>query len=186
MTPLSDFIYSGGLRNYICLAKDLHVGSIQLLEPKPCGRFESLVPDQFLSDNEKHILTEFMREVNSGRVYKDYPQVSYIAYYERPDLMGCQMGGLSTLYIDSAGNVNPCQFVPISFGKIMREGFIPIYHRMRAAVPSPLRKQCPSVALKEIIANYRQDSSGSTVPYSAVKSVWEKMYSPNESQIVPQ
>ncbi len=142
-----EFIRSGDLWKLYDLVKELSVSVIQLLEPRPCGGFFDGNGDVLLSESDRKELTEFFIKGNTDKKYRDHPLVYYVAFVEGPDKMGCMMGGLSHFYIDSQGNVNPCVFMPVSFGNVSHEDFETIYLRMREYIPKPIHKTCPSVLL---------------------------------------
>jgi MoaA/NifB/PqqE/SkfB family radical SAM enzyme len=171
-----DLVRSGDLWKYFELLKKLNVGAIQLLEPRSCGGYFSNDSNDLFSENDRKIVNEFFAEANLRRKYRDYPLVFYLAYLEAPERLGCMMGGLSHLYIDSMGNVNPCVFVPVSFGNIMEESFFDIYKRMRSTVPRPLHKQCPSIFLYEKIKMKRNKGMSLPIPYSEIEEEWHKMF----------
>jgi MoaA/NifB/PqqE/SkfB family radical SAM enzyme len=144
-----DLIGSGSLWKYFDYVKDLDpgVGVISLLEPKPCGRY---IPgngngEDLLSEDDRNIVIDFFKKANRDKMYKDYPYVAYMQYFEKPERFGCLMGGLSHFYINSSGHVQPCVFLPVSFGSIMEEDFIDIFKKMRGAVPAPLHQPCPAL-----------------------------------------
>jgi MoaA/NifB/PqqE/SkfB family radical SAM enzyme len=172
-----DLLNNGALRDHLDLARRLRVGTIQLLEPKPSGRYEMQEPDHLFSDEDRRSVTEFFAEVNQSDKYKDYPPVAYTAYYERPENFGCLMGGFSHLSIDGSGNVNPCVFVPVSFGNILNEDFSVIYKRMRATISQPIRRDCASLLLRQTIARRRAESRGAAVPYNTIRQEWDRVLS---------
>ena len=174
-----DLIRSRRLWDYIEHAKDLNVGIMNLLEPKPCGRFLSENVEDLFSEEDRDIVTEFFIEANRSKKYKDYPFVAYQHYYEKPELLGCLMGGLSHFYIDSLGNVQPCVFLPISFGNIMEDDFFDIYKRMRKKVPGPLFQQCPSLYFAEKIKAKKNQGMLLPIPYKEIEKEWEEMYAKN-------
>jgi len=171
-----ELIRSGDLWNYFDLAKDLKVGTIQLYEPKPCGRYLSEKADDLFSENDRKIVTEFFKSANQKKKYRDYPKVTYVDYFENADHLGCLMGGLSHFHIDSLGNVAPCVFLPISYGNILQEDLVDIYTRMRKAIPGPLFKQCPSVFLAEKIKLKRNQGIELPIPYEEIENDWHKMF----------
>jgi len=77
--------------------------------------------------------------------------------------------------IDSRGNVNPCVFLPVTFGNIMEEDFNSIYRRMRERIPRPVHKECPSLSLSHVLQARAQEFGGWPVPYSAVQDEWEAL-----------
>ena len=99
-----------------------------------------------------------------------------MAHIEGPEQMGCMMGGLSHFYVDSTGNVNPCVFLPVSFGNIMESEFAEIYNSMRMSIPRPLHKECPSILLSETLKNKKE--LGATVPisFTKVRKEWNELY----------
>jgi MoaA/NifB/PqqE/SkfB family radical SAM enzyme len=176
MCVTKDLIHSGDLWNYFEYAKGLNVGAIQLLEPRPCGGYFSEEPDDLISEDEREIVTRFFIEGNRKKRFKDYPAIYYISYIEAPERFGCMMAGLSHFHIDSRGNVEPCVFLPVSFGNIMEEDFLVIYERMRKAVPFPLHKRCPSIYLAEKIKAKKNAGIDLPVPFRELEKEWQKMF----------
>jgi MoaA/NifB/PqqE/SkfB family radical SAM enzyme len=176
MCVTKDLIHSGDLWNYFELVKSLNVGAIQLLEPRPCGGYFSEEPDHLISEDERKIVTQFFTKGNREKKFKDYPQIFYISYVEAPERMGCMMGGLSHFHIDSLGNVEPCVFLPVSFGNIMEEDFLDIYKRMRKVIPHPLHRQCPSVYLSESLKAKKNGGIDLPIPYKELEEEWERMF----------
>jgi MoaA/NifB/PqqE/SkfB family radical SAM enzyme len=171
-----DLIHSGELWDYFELVKELKGGGIQMLEPRPCGGYFSEASRYLLSEDERQMVTRFFLKGNQEKRYKDYPQIFYISYAEAPERMGCMMGGLSQLYIDSKGNVEPCVFLPVSFGNIMEESFSDIYRKMKKAVPFPLHKECPSLFLSETLKKKRKAGKSLPIPYEDIEKEWDEMY----------
>jgi MoaA/NifB/PqqE/SkfB family radical SAM enzyme len=171
-----DSVRNGDLWKLLDLAKDLQIGTINFLEPKSCGRYGSRKPDDLFTNEDKERMAEFASKINRSRAYKNYPPVSYIAPAEKPENFGCLMGGLSHFTIDGAGNVNPCVFVPVSFGNILKEDFGVIYKRMRSVVSRPIRTQCPAGLLRETLAQHRKEANTSAVPYGAIRQTWQRLF----------
>ena len=171
VTP--ELVRSGDLWRYFELARGLKVGMIQILEPRPCGGYEGRPMDELMTESDRRTLNEFVRKGNTERRFKNYPLLYYIAHIESPELMGCTMGGLSHFTIDSAGDVRPCVFVPVSFGNIMKEDLRPIFVRMRQAIPAPIHKPCPAILLSEI-AHSRRVHNGGPVRYEDIAPAWKE------------
>jgi MoaA/NifB/PqqE/SkfB family radical SAM enzyme len=121
MCATKELIRSGDLWKYFELMKSLNVGFIQLLEPRPAGGYLQNGNDALLTDDDRNILMQFVEEGNSTKQFRDYPIIYYVAHAESPEQAGCMMGGLFHFHIDSKGNVNPCVFLPVSFGNIMED-----------------------------------------------------------------
>lgn len=169
-------VRSGDLFRYGAFVKDLGVGFIQLLEPRPCGGYLNAPADVLLTEHDRAELVDFFRQLNTRRRYREYPIVHYVAYAESPAQRGCMMGGLSHLHIDSRGNLTPCVFLPVTFGNIMEEDFETIYRRMRLAIPRPLHVECPSLQLQETLRKSMLTEGEMPVPYPAVEREWQVMF----------
>ena len=53
------------------------------------------------------------------------------------DAFGCTAGGTDRFYVNAKGDVQPCEFLNISFGNILDEPFDRIYDRMREVFDVP-------------------------------------------------
>jgi MoaA/NifB/PqqE/SkfB family radical SAM enzyme len=171
-----DLIFDGGLWRLLQLSKELRVGSINLLEPKPCGGFASSNADALFSDEDRSAATDFFLTANRHKHYRDYPLVIYMPYFERPHRLGCTMGGLSHFYINSLGDLAPCVYLPVSFGNILEEDFSAIFKKMRQAVPFPLKKECPTICLAKSIETNRGQSFSSPVPFETIEKAWQGLF----------
>ncbi len=119
------------------LAAALGVHELRIVEPMPCGRLKDAPKDSLLEETHIAALREFHQAVNQrgGK-----PKVCAFNHIESPELFGCG-GGTQHLYIDSAGEVCPCDFTPMSFGNIAHEEFAAIWKRMTDAMGNP-RRHC--------------------------------------------
>ncbi len=158
------------LFRYLDFVKSLNVSLVELLEPRPCGGFMNLKPEDLISETEKQKLLQFTITANTSRKHKNHPLIYYLAHIEGKEQMGCMMGGLSHFYIDSTGNVNPCVFMPVTFGNVMQEDFSIIYRRMRYAVPLPVHRDCPSILLSDALKEHAD--SGLPVPFREISNEW--------------
>ena len=52
-------------------------------------------------------------------------------------MLGCTAGGVDRFYVGCSGEVQPCEFVNISFGNLNNESYKEIMGRMRSAFPVP-------------------------------------------------
>ncbi|HZW39434.1 MAG TPA: radical SAM protein [Ignavibacteriaceae bacterium] len=162
-------VHSGGLWKYLEFVKGLNVAITHLIEPKLCGGFNESTNILF-KEEEKKIIKDFILEVNSNAKYLDYPLVYSTNFTENKDNYGCMMGGLSHLYINSKGYLNPCVFLPVRFGNIKEKSFLDIYKEVRKAIPHPL-KECAGDYIPLHAAEKKQ-----FYEFDEVKDVWEEMY----------
>ena len=180
MCLTKSLVRSGDLPRYLEMARDLGVGVVRLLEPKPCGGYFFKDQDDLFSEEDRKVVTELFLRMNAQRQYRDYPVLSYLGYVESPENLGCQMGGLVHFSIDGLGNVQPCVFLPVSFGNILSEGFSEIFARMRRAVPFRLRQGgCPASFLSPLLRAKHEQCGQYPIAHSEIKVEWEKMFSPS-------
>jgi MoaA/NifB/PqqE/SkfB family radical SAM enzyme len=164
--PTREIIGSRDILKYLDFMKDLNVGIVRWLEPRPCGNFMEASGSNLVSQDDKEFMTQLYIKCNTSAEYKDYPLISYEAFSEAPDNMGCMMGGNSLLYIDTVGNVEPCVFLPVTFGNIMEEDLSIILDRMKKVVPKPLHITCPSILLNPAIKSKIASGIKPPVPYN--------------------
>ncbi len=118
------------------IASDLGIHEYRIIEPMPCGRLDS-DSDMLLSGDDIRKIRDFHYEINrKGKL----PKVCAFNVIESPEFFGCG-GGTQHLFVDSAGEVCPCDFTPLSFGNIRNESLAAIWSRMNDAMHNP-RRHC--------------------------------------------
>lgn len=114
----------GGLEGWIQLSKGLGVHEAILLDPM------ALASDGALTDVQRRQLSQLHRlSARSPRM----PKVTTAAYLESEDYLGC-LAGHSFFYVNSAGDLFPCDFVPLSFGNVFEHGFAEPARRARSVI----------------------------------------------------
>jgi MoaA/NifB/PqqE/SkfB family radical SAM enzyme len=109
---------------------------VQLIKPKPAGgRMEKGV--EGIAAAEMAAIKQKIHAYNHSRPYRSYPAVSAQIIEESPEVFGCTAGGTDRFYINAKGDLQPCEFLNISFGNIVTEDFAAIYDRMRACFEKP-------------------------------------------------
>lgn len=98
---------------------------VHVLEPSATGKLAGQT-GVLLTGAERQQLLAYQAEVAQD---ESLPILSSFAYLESPEAFGCG-AGLTHLYIDGAGEVCPCNLVPLSFGNLTREPFDRILARM--------------------------------------------------------
>lgn len=136
------------------LASDWNVHELRIVEAMPCGRLRDAPDATFLSPEEITKLRAFHTETNRRGLR---PKVCAFNQIESPEFFGCS-GGTQHLYIDSAGEVCPCDFTPMSFGNITEEPLEKIWLRMSEALGNPRRECIVRTYYKKI--NARSAESG--------------------------
>jgi len=129
-------IRSGGLTRLMDLARDLDCDYVQLIHPKPAGvwlgRTEGMQREQALIET---VQREHVRY--NSRSMHAYPSLAAQVFEERKDVLGCTSGAVDRYYVGASGEVQPCEFLNLSFGNVNEEPFAAIYERMRSYFGTP-------------------------------------------------
>ena len=126
-----------------------------------------------LDGAELEQLRRFQREVNRSADYAEGPAVSVRALVESDETFGCGAGGNTILYVDPAGNLQPCGFMSVSTGNVVDEPFDVAFERMRRLFPHPVAcgGVCPANLLREdLLAAYRRHGE-LPVPYEQTRQL---------------
>ncbi|MCP3659870.1 MAG: radical SAM protein [Bacteroidetes bacterium] len=126
----------GKLKDLMNLAKGLNTDYVQLIHPKPSGGWlhkkeEMQKEEKFITKVEKEHI-----KYNSSKM-SEYPSLSAQVFEERKEGLGCTAGAIDRFYINANGEVQPCEFLNISFGNVNDEEFEVIYDRMRSYFKTP-------------------------------------------------
>lgn len=117
------------LDRLLAFCRNLGVDEIMLLEPMSMGHLNAAE----LAEPERERLAEV--QLRSARD-PSLPKVSSMTWLESPQCLGCQ-AGCSFVHITTAGEVLPCDFVPLSFGNVYALGFDAILARLRSVLVRP-------------------------------------------------
>jgi MoaA/NifB/PqqE/SkfB family radical SAM enzyme len=133
--PKQDFL-SGEFDAIMNKAREFNASLIQLIKPKPAGgRMEQGV-ETYTADEYRQIAA-LVNRYNHDPAYRSYPAISAQFMEESPQVFGCTAGGTDRFYLNAKGDVQPCEFLNISFGNIADEAFPAIYQRMRDCFEKP-------------------------------------------------
>ena len=112
------------------------MGLSSSLSPKPAGGWLESGADHF-NASDLALVKESVAAYNLGGRYKKYPFISCMLNEEDSSLFGCTAGGTDRFYINAKGDVQPCEFLNISFGNVKTEVFDTIYAKMRSQFHVP-------------------------------------------------
>jgi len=167
-------IYNGELERIYDLACSLHVGELRLNFPIATGRWAGCSNNQ-LNAEELEMLKHLRKRLNKKQ---SGPIVTTLADYESEGFMGCN-AGYQTLFIDSSGEVCPCDFTPLSFGNIKKTPLNEIWKQMQKYFPRP-RADC---LMREISSKVDSDvfplspdKSKKMIPKFSKDSPYPKIY----------
>ena len=128
-------------------AYNLGVHEIRFIENLPTGKFLHLPAERILSEIEREKLRAFHKQMN--RSNRNLPKVTVFAHAESAKLYGCG-AGTQHAYIDAAGNLSPCDFVPLSFGNIRDTSMQELWSKMQHCIGKP-RDKCMILELQRHI-----------------------------------
>ncbi len=115
------------------LARSLGVKEVILKEPTRTGRLFTTDKDIFFDDATKFRLLKIQREANrklSGM------KVSSEVHVADCNTLGCS-AGIQHSYISAAGDLQPCDFVPLSFGNVRETPVRQLWSDMNAVLGKP-------------------------------------------------
>lgn len=161
-----------GLYRYLELARQVGVGFVQVLDATPSGNY--LGQDVALSTTQLEEIKRFHRKVNTDPAYRDYPSISSRALLEGDEQYGCAAGN-GLCYVDSAGNLQACDLLQISFGNVLEEGVETVHARMKEHFPCPTRGRCPAQSLARPIAAAHAAHGKLPLPHTECSAILERI-----------
>ncbi len=128
--------YNGNFEKVMETAKEAGATMIQFIKPKPAGGWLESGAQKF-SPEDLDYIRQKMTGFNTKRQFKNYPAIAAMIIDEDADHFGCTAGGTDRFYINAKGDVQPCEFLNISFGNIADQKFEDIYTFMRNVYEIP-------------------------------------------------
>ncbi|MBU0763428.1 MAG: radical SAM protein [Bacteroidetes bacterium] len=122
--------YNGRFEKLMDLAREKNIALVQIIKVKPAGGNLKGETDSLTPEEIQHIKTKVHR-YNLDPDFADYPSISAQIIEEDKSLFGCTAGGTDRFYINAKGDLQPCEFINISFGNIVHDDFDEIYTAMR-------------------------------------------------------
>lgn len=114
--PQREYINSGGMDEFMKLAKELGVHMVNILEPRAVGHWEG--EDVELGLTERETLESVWRRYNLEEKYLSFPIITYPGMARKNTPCG---GGLSYLLLDYDGTLRPCPFCKTPINEVQRE-----------------------------------------------------------------
>jgi len=128
--------FDGSFEKVMDKAKELGGSLIQLIKPKSSGAWLLEGADHF-SQEDLDIIKKKVIKYNTHKEYKSYPFIAAMIIDEDEDHFGCTAGGTDRFYMNAKGDLQPCEFLNISFGNIAEEPIEDIYLKMRKSFEKP-------------------------------------------------
>lgn len=129
-------IKAGHLDRLMDLARDLDADYVQLIHPKPAGKWLENTEQM----QREHALIERVRAEHrryNSSTAAGHPALAAQVAEEAPGSLGCTAGAVDRFYVNAAGEMQPCEFLNLSFGNLNEESFETVFRRMRSYFPVP-------------------------------------------------
>lgn len=127
---------AGGLDRLMELARQLDADFVQLIHPKRAGLWLGHTEGMQSGQDIIHQLQREHLRYNSARM-RPYPALAAQVFEEAESVLGCTSGAVDRYYVGANGDVQPCEFLNLSFGNVHDEPFEVIYDRMRSYFRTP-------------------------------------------------
>lgn len=168
-------------KGYLCtlmnLARDLDTDYVQLIHPKPAGKWMHNKKEMQNEEALLELINEEHQRYNS-RSTRHYPSLAAQVTEEATKNFGCTAGGVDRLYINASGEMQPCEFLNISFGNITEESFEIVLDRMRNHFQKPCTKWLCCTQAESIAALMKKNEITQTpIPWRYTKeivSIWNR------------
>lgn len=135
--PTAELMEAGGVERILDLARDWGCSFVQVIHGKSAGAWLGR-DDEMIREREKiRRLERLHLRYNAPGRFAAHPAASVQVYEESPAHFGCTAGGIDRFYLNANGEVQPCEFLNISFGNVREEPFKRIFLRMRAHFRKP-------------------------------------------------
>jgi len=118
--------------------KNLRINDMRLTSPILSGKLTDKPEEKLSKENIKTIF----KAQKSCVKKKGYPGVFAYDYFENQKFYGC-CAGYNYMFIDSSGNICPCDFTMISLGNIREKSIVNIWEEMNKYFKKP---QCECIA----------------------------------------
>ena len=135
------FLASARLERICELSRSLGAHEIRILENIPCGRLAAADSAMLLSPEERAALVDFQTRMNKRR---RGIKVAVFNHIESDARFGCGAGSQHA-YLDAAGNLYPCDFVPLSFGNVREKTLPDLWASLHGALGRP---RCGCLAME--------------------------------------
>lgn len=178
-----DKIEDGSFLGIMELAKDLNCNFVQLIHPKRAGLW---LNNKELATNDKLTIDYVLKahKYYNNAFRQNYPALPAQVEEEQPSKFGCTSGGIDRFYIGASGEVQPCEFLNISFGNVKDEDFKVIFERMRSYFKTPCEHwlcTTQAQAIDELMKKYNLTQT--PIPYEYTKELVENWNRGNSTKL---
>jgi MoaA/NifB/PqqE/SkfB family radical SAM enzyme len=135
--PTTELVENGGLDRIMQIAQEWRCSFVQVIHGKSAGAWLGKQDEMIKAREKIESLRRFHLLHNSPGTFAEATSASVQVYEESPHHFGCTAGGVDRFYLNANGEVQPCEFLNVSFGNIQQEDFKIIFARMRRFFRQP-------------------------------------------------
>jgi MoaA/NifB/PqqE/SkfB family radical SAM enzyme len=135
--PSAETIAGEKLVRVFDLARALGCAFVQVIHGKAAGGWLGQVDQVHGAPNLIARLRALHLAYNTSRAHREHPCIAAQVFDEDHRLFGCTAGGVDRFYVGADGEVQPCEFLNVSFGNVQDETFRTIFRRMRSHFRRP-------------------------------------------------
>lgn len=161
--------FNGKFEKLMDKAKELGGAFVFLVDPKPSGKWLDEELENF-SENELIEIKAKIDLYNHNKRFKNYPSIWSQLLKEQKDQFGCVAGGIERFYLNAKGDVQPCEFLNLSFGNVMDEDFNNIFNIMRKYFKIP-RNKMPCKTCSNVISKFIKENNIVDLPLGTEDSI---------------
>src|SRR3989339_697197 len=173
--PSAKQIRNGDVEKLFKITSELKVSLVQVIHAKPSGAWLYEKDEIFDSEELMQKLREYHHRFNEGPEASNYPSIIFQVMEEDKDHFGCTAGGIDRFYFNHEGEVQPCEFINISFGNVNEEPFLEIFQRMRYHFKRPgVKWTCCTEAMRIGEALKQNNVPKTPLPWKYTKEIIEK------------
>ena len=176
--PGPELVAAGGLERIFDLARDLGCAFVQVIHGKSAGGWLGQPAEAQAAPEMIAKLRSLHLAYNTRREHRHHPCIAAQVFDEREDLFGCTAGGVDRFYVGADGEVQPCEFLNVSFGNVRAEPFRVIFARMRSYFRRPGTDWLCCTQAESIAAILRERGLARTpIPWEVTREIiggWKK------------
>lgn len=135
--PTPELVENGGLDRIMEVAREWDCSFVQIIHGKSAGAWLGKDDEMIKARQKIDQLRRFHLLHNGPNQFARSTSASVQVYEESPGHFGCTAGGIERFYLNANGEVQPCEFLNVSFGNVREEEFKTIFARMRRFFRQP-------------------------------------------------
>lgn len=173
--PSAEMVADGTVERVFELTKQWNCSYIQVIHGKSAGAWLGKDDEMIKADASIRKLNQIHLDYNLLAQYRDHPAPAVQVFEENEEHFGCTSGGIDRFYIGANGDVQPCEFLNVSFGNVNEEDFLVIFRRMREYFKEPgCRWLCSREAHTIYETMQKNNLTATPLPWKYTKDLLKK------------